>query len=58
MAAGNDPPDQSACEAALIELAGAGRVSRVPLGDDALWLAAEVRPAGERTVERALATRA
>jgi protein-disulfide isomerase-like protein with CxxC motif len=58
MAAGNDPPDRSACEAALIELAGAGRVSRVPLGDDALWLAAEVRPAGERTVERALATRA
>ena len=30
-------PDREAAEAALIELAGAGRVSRNPVGDGALW---------------------
>ncbi|HTA05521.1 MAG TPA: DsbA family protein [Solirubrobacteraceae bacterium] len=36
----NQPPDRLAAEAALIELAGAGRARRTPLGDDALWRAA------------------
>jgi protein-disulfide isomerase-like protein with CxxC motif len=37
MAPGNEPPDRSAAEHALIELAGAGTVRRTPLADDALW---------------------
>ena len=37
MATGNDPPDRAAAERALIELLGAGRARRTPLGDDALW---------------------
>jgi predicted DsbA family dithiol-disulfide isomerase len=41
MAEGNDRPDREAAEAALIELVGAGRAVRDPLGDDALW-----KPAG------------
>jgi 2-hydroxychromene-2-carboxylate isomerase len=39
MTAGNDLPDRAAAERALVELAGEGGVSRVALGDDALWLA-------------------
>jgi hypothetical protein len=37
----NDAPDRRAAEAALIELVGAGEAVRQPLGDDALWLAAD-----------------
>jgi 2-hydroxychromene-2-carboxylate isomerase len=37
MARGNDAPDRAATEDALIELAAAGSVTRIPLGDDALW---------------------
>jgi 2-hydroxychromene-2-carboxylate isomerase len=37
MAAGNDPPDRSGAERALVELAGAREVRRTPLGGDALW---------------------
>ncbi|HEY1451288.1 MAG TPA: hypothetical protein VGF47_10070 [Solirubrobacteraceae bacterium] len=37
MAQNNQPPDRVAAEGALIELAGAGRAQRTPLGDDALW---------------------
>ena len=37
---GNDAPDRAAAEEALIELVAGGRASRIPLGDDALWLAA------------------
>jgi 2-hydroxychromene-2-carboxylate isomerase len=40
MTRGNDAPDRPATEAALIELVGAGRARREPLGDDALWLPA------------------
>jgi hypothetical protein len=40
MTRGNDAPDRAATETALIELVGAGRARREPLGDDALWLAA------------------
>jgi hypothetical protein len=40
LAAGNDPPDRLAAEAALTELLAEGRARRRPLGDDALWLAA------------------
>jgi predicted DsbA family dithiol-disulfide isomerase len=37
MTHGNDAPDRAAAEDALIELAAAGSVRRMPLGDDALW---------------------
>jgi predicted DsbA family dithiol-disulfide isomerase len=36
----NDAPDRAAAEAALLELAAAGKAIRHPLGDDALWTAA------------------
>ena len=39
LTAGNDAPDRAGAEAALIELVGAGRAVREPLGDDALWKA-------------------
>jgi protein-disulfide isomerase-like protein with CxxC motif len=39
MTSGNDAPDRAAAESALVELTGEGRVRRVALGDDALWLA-------------------
>ena len=41
MTHGNDAPDRAAAEDALIELAAAGTVRRIPLGDDALWGPAE-----------------
>lgn len=41
MAEGNDRPDRAAAETALLELVAAGRATREPLGDDALW-----KPAG------------
>lgn len=37
LARGNDPPDRVAAEHALIELAARGLVTRLPLGDGALW---------------------
>ena len=37
MRSGNDPVDRDAAEAALIDLAAAGRVRRTAIGDDALW---------------------
>jgi hypothetical protein len=40
MTHGNDAPDRRAAEAALIELVAAGKATRRPLGDDALWSAA------------------
>jgi protein-disulfide isomerase-like protein with CxxC motif len=40
MTHGNNAPDKTAAERALIELAGDGSARRVALGDDALWLAA------------------
>ncbi|HEY7891262.1 MAG TPA: DsbA family protein [Solirubrobacteraceae bacterium] len=39
MAVGNDEPDRDAVEGTLVELASEGVARRVPLGDDALWLA-------------------
>jgi predicted DsbA family dithiol-disulfide isomerase len=45
LAAGNDPPDRSSAEAALIELVGEGHAVREPVGDDAIWRALSV--AGE-----------
>jgi 2-hydroxychromene-2-carboxylate isomerase len=44
MAGRNEAPDRRAAEEALIELAAAGGCTRVPLGDDALWIAG--RPTG------------
>jgi hypothetical protein len=41
LAPGNEPPDRHAAEEALIDLVASGRASRVPLGDDALWLPAQ-----------------
>jgi protein-disulfide isomerase-like protein with CxxC motif len=40
MAENNEAPDRLAAERALIELLGEGRLRRVALGDDALWLTA------------------
>jgi 2-hydroxychromene-2-carboxylate isomerase len=37
MTHGNDAPDRSAAEVALLELVAAGQALRQPLGDDALW---------------------
>jgi hypothetical protein len=37
---GNDLPDRSAAETALLELVASGNAVRRPLGDDALWQAA------------------
>jgi hypothetical protein len=37
----NDAPDRVAAERALLELVGTGEAVRQPLGDDALWLAAD-----------------
>jgi predicted DsbA family dithiol-disulfide isomerase len=37
---GNDPPDRSGAELALLELVASGDAVRRPLGDDALWQAA------------------
>src|SRR5206468_10993770 len=39
MARGNEAPDRAAAEDALIGLVAGGAAARVPLGDDALWLA-------------------
>lgn len=39
LAEGNDPPDRVQAERALIELAAEGGAVRIPMGDDALWLA-------------------
>ena len=44
---GNDRPDRSAAEAALLELVSEGRAERQALGGDALWLAAD-RIGGDR----------
>jgi hypothetical protein len=41
MTQSNDAPDRVAAERALLELVGAGEAVRQPLGDDALWLAAD-----------------
>jgi len=37
MARGNDAPDRTGAEAALIDLVDAGLATRTPLADDALW---------------------
>jgi hypothetical protein len=49
LAQGNDAPDRLAAERGLIELVAAGAAARVPLGDDALWLA----PAAAESAARA-----
>ena len=40
MSKGFEGPDRETVERSLLELTGEGRVSRVPLGNDALWIAA------------------
>lgn len=39
MARGNAAPDRVVTESALIDLVGAGRATRTPIGDDAIWRA-------------------
>jgi 2-hydroxychromene-2-carboxylate isomerase len=46
LAAGNDAPDRVRAEAALLELVAAGRATREPLGDDALWKSIRGRSPG------------
>jgi 2-hydroxychromene-2-carboxylate isomerase len=41
-------PDPKAAEQALVELVATGKVVRLPLGQDALWRAADTAPAPER----------
>jgi 2-hydroxychromene-2-carboxylate isomerase len=41
LARGNDAPDRPAAEQAMLELVFTGAAERVPLGDDAVWLAPE-----------------
>ncbi len=53
MAGGLQAPDRRAAEQALVELACAGTVTRIALGDDALWRAR--RPAAAPTEARATA---
>lgn len=40
LADGNEAPDRTGAEAALLELVGAGRAVRQALGDDAIWMPA------------------
>jgi hypothetical protein len=40
MAKGNDRPDRVAVEKVLIRLQAEGGVRRIPMGNDAIWLAA------------------
>jgi predicted DsbA family dithiol-disulfide isomerase len=57
MTRGNDRPDRSGAEAALLALVYEGRAERHSLGDDALWLAAD-RLAGSRVAAAAATRRA
>jgi 2-hydroxychromene-2-carboxylate isomerase len=41
LAEGNDAPDRAAAEQAMLELVFEGRVERIALGDDAIWVAPE-----------------
>jgi 2-hydroxychromene-2-carboxylate isomerase len=41
LAEGNDAPDRTAAETAMLELVFDGRAERVGLGDDAIWLACD-----------------
>lgn len=41
LAEGNDAPDRTAAETAMLELVFDGRAERVGLGDDAIWLASD-----------------
>jgi protein-disulfide isomerase-like protein with CxxC motif len=47
MTSGNDRPDRTAAEDALLTLVSEGRAERRALGDDAVWIAAE-RTGGDR----------
>ena len=47
MTSGNDRPDRTAAENALLTLVSEGRAERRALGDDAVWIAAE-RIGGDR----------
>ena len=39
MVDGNDVPDRAGTERALVELQGERKVTRIPMGDDAIWVA-------------------
>ena len=53
MASGNDEPDRAAAEEALIDLAASGRVRRLAVADDALWVAARAAGTNLRSAARA-----
>jgi hypothetical protein len=55
MTRGNDRPDRSAAEAALLALVSEGRAERQALGGDALWLAAD-HVGGDRLAAAGAAT--
>lgn len=56
MTGGLDAPDRRETEAALVELACAGAVTRIPLGDDALWrVTRSVEDAGAASAARTAA---
>lgn len=57
MTEGNDRPDRQAAETALLALVYDGRAERHPLGDDALWIAAN-RTAGDRLAASGLTSSA
>ncbi|MDQ2701115.1 MAG: hypothetical protein M3Y23_07280, partial [Actinomycetota bacterium] len=40
MTEGNDEVDRTAAEHSLVELLGKNSVKRIPMGNDAIWLAA------------------
>jgi protein-disulfide isomerase-like protein with CxxC motif len=52
MAAGTNPVDRATAELALLDLVGDGRIARVGLGDDAIWLP----PSGVDRMRAILAT--
>ena len=53
MASGNDEPDRAAAEEALIDLAASGRVRRLAVADDALWVATRAAGTNLRSAARA-----
>jgi 2-hydroxychromene-2-carboxylate isomerase len=48
MRPGNHPADRAATEEALVAAAGRGSIVRIPVGDDAIWMAPRYARAAER----------
>ena len=56
MTHGNDQPDRTAAEAALLALVDEGRAERHALGDDALWTSAGPINSNRRAAAAATST--